>query len=405
MAALLLSHVACAVLVLGSSGIALADEGALVTTAADCYPIGAPPVKRRAVAFPGSGPCLSNPTVTVVVKPTACENEQVRIAWQASDPRARVAIKGIACDLPATGSMDVRITKETTFRAVASTCRIGPEVTRTVTVTPAPVITSFTADHPMIASGAATALHFAYEHGSSWAIGGALPFNGDPLAGASPFGGSARVTFPTVPAEPVLIVSSPCGATALALPLPACSGPGPHVDLDQALGRVAIGQTQRWRFVLAPETSSWFIETDNGRFLPPAGGRPANGELEIAYEPAAAGEATFTMFGENACGFRGIGTTQTVWNCAQPIIQSFTAGATTLNVGQSTYVSYITQERHGETGTVTSSLGNALDAPVHFPPPENRHTYTATHAGTDTVTVTVQTPCGPASASLQITVK
>jgi hypothetical protein len=123
--------------------------------------------------------------VTVAVQRSACENEQVRIAWQASDARARVAIKGIACDLPATGSMDVQITKETTFRVVASTCRIGPEVTAKVTVTPAPVITSFTADHQMLAAGSVTTVHFAYEHGSDWSIGGALPVDGDPLAGAS----------------------------------------------------------------------------------------------------------------------------------------------------------------------------------------------------------------------------
>jgi hypothetical protein len=147
------------------------------------------------------------------------------------------------------------------------------------------------------------------------------------------------------------------------------------------------------------------METDNGSVTPSSGSQPPSDEFEITYTPAAAGEATFGIFGENACGIRGFGFMQTVWNCAQPIIQSFTAGATTLNRGESTYVSYVTQERHGEVGSVTSSLGNALDGPVHYPPPENRHTYTATKAGTDTVTLTVQTPCGPASASLQITVK
>ncbi|MEO8381138.1 MAG: hypothetical protein ABI779_15875 [Acidobacteriota bacterium] len=91
------------------------------------------------------------------------------------------------------------------------------------------------------------------------------------------------------------------------------------------------------------------------------------------------------LYGDSACGIDGIGGTQTVWNCAQPLIQSFTAGQTALAVGQSTYVSYITQERHSEVGSVASSLGNALGGPVHSPFPETRHTYTATQAGVDAV--------------------
>lgn len=117
-----------------------------------------------------------------------------------------------------------------------------------------------------------------------------------------------------------------------------------------------------------------------------------------------AGEASFTLYGDSASGIDSIGSTQTVWNCGQPLIQSFTAGATTLAVGQSTYVSYVTQERHSEVGSVASELGNALGGAVHSPP-ETRHTYTAMRAGTDMVTLTVQTPCGPATASVQITVQ
>jgi hypothetical protein len=115
------------------------------------------------VAHPGS-PCTVAPTVTVAVQPTACENERVRIAWQASDPRARVAIKGVACDLPATGSVDVRISQDTTIHVVASTCKIGPEVTAQVLVTPAPSTSSFAADHATLAPGYGTALHFTYEN-------------------------------------------------------------------------------------------------------------------------------------------------------------------------------------------------------------------------------------------------
>lgn len=377
-------------------GIAAADP-----TAA-CYPLTRPKPRRRAVGK-GGPPCTSNPTVQLTVQRTACAGDLVRVAWKASEDRARVAIKGVACDLPSSGAVTVRVEEAFTLRAVATTCGIGPEASANVEIEPAPEITSFAADHAALVPGAMTTLHFTYEHADAWTIAHASPVS-DPLTGGGPFGGSVRVFFQAIPAEPVLTVSGPCGAAARALAIPACPGAGPEVDLGQNDGRVAVGQNQRWLFSLSPETDRWSIETENGSFTPSSGTRSPSGEIEPVYTPARAGEASFTFFGENGCGIRGIGLTQTVWNCARPIIESFTAGATTLSVGQSTYVSYITQSRHGETGTVSSSLGNALGGVVHSPNPENRHTYTATHAGTDTVTLTVSTPCGPATASLQIVV-
>lgn len=370
---------------------------------AACYPLTRPKSRRRAVGK-GGPPCTSNPTVQLTVQRTACAGDLVRVSWRASEERARVAIKGIACDLPSSGAVTVRADEGLTIRAVATICGIGPEASAAVEILPSPEITSFTAEHPTLAPAAATTLHFTYEHADAWSITGATPFPSEPLTGGGPFGGSVRAFFPSVPAEPVLTASGPCGAAVQALAIAPCPGAGPEVDFGQTDGRVAIGQTQRSLFLLSPETERWSIETDNGAFTPASGVRPASGEVEVTYTPARAGDMALTFSGENACGIRGIGGTQTVWNCAQPIIQSFTAGVTTLAVGQSTYVSYITQERHGEVGSVSSSLGNALGGPVHSPHPETRHTYTATHAGTDTVSVSVQTPCGPATASLQIAV-
>jgi len=384
--------------------VVLHDVVSAADPTAACYPLTRPLVKRRAVGR-GGPPCTSNPTLRFIVQPSACAGETVVLAWQASEPNARVYLRGIACDLPASGSTTIVVQPGMTIRGMASTCSLGPEASASIAIEPAPEITSFTADHPTLAPGAATTLHFTYEHATSWAIAGATPAGSDPLSGESPFGGSARVSFPSVPTEAILTAAGACGASVLALPIRPCPGEGPTVDIGQTSGRVAVGQSQRWTFLLSPETERWSIETDNGQFTPAAGGRTASGEIETVFNPARAGEMSFTFLGENACGMRGIGGVQTVWNCAQPIMQSFTAGATTLTVGQSTYVSYVTQERHGEVGTVSSSLGNALGGAMHFPPPETRHTYTATHAGTDTVSVSVQTPCGPATASLQIRVQ
>jgi hypothetical protein len=329
----------------------------------------------------------------------------MHVSWQASESNARVHIQGVACNLPASGSTTVTARPNMTLRAIATTCGIGPEAAATVAIEPAPEITSFGAEHAMLVPFGITTLQFTYEHATSWSIDGAAAFQDDPLSGASPFGGSARVYFAAVPAEPVLTVFGRCGAAVVPLQIPRCTGEPPEVDLGQSYSRAALGQQQRWSFLASPAVTRWWLETDNGRFMPSSGVRSGNGEIEVVYEPARAGEAPFTLYGDSACGIDGIGTTQTVWNCAQPIIQAFTAGATTLAVGQSTYVSYVTQERHSEVGSVSSALGNALGGPVHSPHPETRHTYTATHAGTDTVTLTVQTPCGPASATLGITVQ
>ncbi|MEO8380828.1 MAG: hypothetical protein ABI779_14280 [Acidobacteriota bacterium] len=291
-----------------------------------------------------------------------------------------------------------------TLRAIATTCGIGPEASATVAIEAAPEITSFSAEHAMLAPFAITSLQFTYEHATSWSIDGAEAL-WDPLSGVSPFGGSARVYFASVPAEPVLTVLGRCGAATVPLSIPRCTGEPPDVDVAQAYSRAAVGQQQRWTFLASPSVTRWWLETDNGRFTPSSGARSGNGEIEVVYEPARAGEASIALYGDSECGIDSIGGSQTVWNCAEPLIQSFTAGSATLAVGQSTYVSYVTQERHGEVGSVVSSLGNALGGPVHSPYPETRHTYTATQAGADTVTLTVQTPCGSGTASVQITAK
>lgn len=369
---------------------------------ASCYPLTRPKTRRRAVGK-GGPPCASNPTVRLTVEPMVCEGDRVRVAWQASDSTARVHLQGVACDLPASGSTMVTVREATTFHAIATTCGIGPEASATVAIEPRPEITSFTGKHAMLVPNGITSLQFTYEHGTSWSIEGAESFQNDPLGGASPFGGAARVYFASVPAEPVLTVVGRCGAAVMPLSIPRCTGERPEVDIGQAYSRAALGQQQRWTFLAGPTITRWWLETENGRFIPSSGVRPANGEIETVYEPARGGEATFTLYGDSACGIVGIATTQTVWNCAQPLIQSFTAGQTTLAVGQSTYVSYVTQDQHSEVGSVASSIGNAVGGPVHSPP-ETQHTYTATHAGTDTVTLTVQTPCGAATASLQISI-
>jgi hypothetical protein len=370
---------------------------------AACYPLTRPTKRRRAVGK-GGPPCASNPTVHLTVAQNACEGEAVRVSWQASEPNARVHIQGVACDLPASGSTTVIARPDLTLRAIATTCGVGPEMTASVTTTPPPLITSFTAEHERLAPYAATTLHFTYEHGTEWAVAGADAFDG-PLAGENAYGGSVRAWFEGVPAAPVLSVTGPCGTAVAETLIGACLPSSPPIDIGGASGRVAVGQSQRLSLLLAPEVAQWLALTDNGTFSPATGSRPGSGEVETVYTPAHAGEATLRFLADDACGIRGYHTIQTVWNCGRPLIESFTAGATTLAVGQSTYVSYVTQERHSEVGNVSSALGNALGGVVHDPWPENRHTYTATRAGIDTVTLEVATPCGPATASLQIMVR
>jgi len=379
---------------------------ATTITAADtaaCYPLTRPPVKRRAVSK-GGAPCTSSPTVKLTVEGSACDGAPVRVSWQASDPAARVFLRDLACDLPASGATVLTARANMTLRAVATTCAIGPETAVAVPIEPAPVITNFSAEHAALAPFAFTTLSFSFEHGSFWSIEGAQPFR-DPLAGPSPFGGSARVTFPALPAEPVLTVTGTCGAATMALPIARCTGEAPAVDIGEASGRVAVGQQQHWLFLAGTSITRWWIETENGTVTPSSGVRPSSGEIEVVYTPAQAGEATLTLYGDSPCGTKAASGPQTVWNCARPLIESFTAGKTSLATGESTTLSYLTQERHGEVGSLTSSLGNAIGGPSYPDFPRTQHPYTATHPGTDTVTLLVNTPCGPATATLQITIQ
>ncbi|HEX6642422.1 MAG TPA: hypothetical protein VF215_14990, partial [Thermoanaerobaculia bacterium] len=307
----------------------LPTAGATDVTA-PCYPLTRPKTRRRAVGK-GGPPCTSNPTVRLSVEPTACAGDRVRVSWQASEPNARVHLQGVACDLPASGSAMVTVWEATTLRAIATTCGIGPEASATVAIEPTPEITSFSAEHAMLAPFAITSLQFTYEHATSWSIDGAEAL-WDPLSGVSPFGGSARVYFASVPAQPELTVLGRCGAATAALSIPRCTGESPDVDVGQVYSRAAIGQQQRWTFLSSPSVTRWWLETDNGRFTPSSGLRTGNGEIDVTYEPARAGEASVRLYGDSVCGIDSIGGTQTVWNCAQPFIQSFTAGAATLAV-------------------------------------------------------------------------
>lgn len=321
-------------------------------------------------------------------------------------------LQGIACDLPASGARTITLRESMTLRAMATTCAAGPETTARIEVEPAPEITSFSADHQYLdTGGAGTVLHFSYEHGESWALDEPR-LSGGTVAGGGPFGGSAPVFFAWSPVNaspfaPVLIVAGPCGATTQTLTIPSCpSGVQPaDIEITGGSGRAALGGSVTFEF-WAANSSRWWAETDNGTFAPHMG--PGSGDFQhTVYTPARSGPATFRFYADGVCGIDGTGGSITIWDCARPLIQSFAAGKTTLAVGQETYLAYVTQSRGGQlpVGTLTSSLGNAIGGGSHFNHPETRHPYTATRAGTDAVTLSIDTPCGLATATLQITVQ
>ncbi len=372
---------------------------------ANCYPLTRPKPRRRAVGK-GGPPCASNPTLRLTVQPTACVGEAVRVTWEASEPHARVFLQGIACDLPANGARTIAVQESMTLRAMATTCAAGPETTARIEVEPAPEITSFAAEHASLASFAGTTLTFSYEHGEHWTI--EEPHLTDGItSGASPFGGSTSVFFSfNGGATPTLTVTGPCGADVRTLVIPGCPAgtPETQIEFTGGSGRLVIGESVTLEFVTA-NASRWWAETDNGAFAPASGG--SGGVQQTRYTATRAGLAGLRFYADGTCGIVRSGFDITIWDCARPLIQSFTAGKTTLAVGQETYVGYVTQSRDGQlpVGTLTSSLGNAIGGPSHFNHPETRHTYTATRAGTDTVSLTVDTPCGPATDILQITVQ
>lgn len=374
---------------------------------ANCYPLTRPKTRRRAVGK-GGPPCTSNPTLRLTMQPTACAGDAVRVSWQASEPNARVFIQGVACNLPASGSMTVTAQASMTLRAIATTCAVGPETAARIEVEPAPEITSFAAEHAYLAPFAGTTFNFSYAHGEHWTIDEPMLADGA-LGGAGSFGGSATAffSFNVGTVTPTLTVMGPCGADVRTLAIPGCPAgtPETQVELTGGSGRWVIGESVTLEF-LASNANRWWMETDNGAFTPASGGG-SGAVQQTRYTAARAGLAGLRFYADGACGMVRSGFDITIWDCTRPLIQSFTAGKTTLAVGQETYVAYVTQSRDGQlpVGTLTSSLGNAIGGGSHFGHPETRHTYTATRAGTDTVTVTIDTPCGPATAQLQITVQ
>lgn len=91
--------------------------------------------------------------------------------------------------------------------------------------------------------------------------------------------------------------------------------------------------------------------------------RPARGWRDPRRLHAGAARSRSTAIAR--AGTKATGGPQTIWTCAKPLIESFTAGKTSLAVGETTTISYLTRERHGEVGSLASSLGNAIGGPSY----------------------------------------
>ncbi len=94
------------------------------------------PMRRRAVVGTNPRPACLLPSVTLQLsRSSVCPGQSVTLTWQASDPKASVAIAGVGAHLPSSGSTIVGTTTSLVYSARATNpCGSGPEATAVLNV-------------------------------------------------------------------------------------------------------------------------------------------------------------------------------------------------------------------------------------------------------------------------------
>jgi hypothetical protein len=146
----------------------------------------APPaaVRRRSVGSgSGSERGCARPTLSITAsRGSACSGTPVTIAWQASDPAAKVTIDGIGVALPAAGSRVVTVTSSAAYSGRATTsCGLGDEAVAVVTLTSA--ATASLSGPASVTSGSSAMLTVATSAATSWTLSSSLGNSISPASG------------------------------------------------------------------------------------------------------------------------------------------------------------------------------------------------------------------------------
>ncbi|HYH09193.1 MAG TPA: hypothetical protein VEK11_19250 [Thermoanaerobaculia bacterium] len=173
----------------GQRGLAPNGLSLHPVTAIDFTPLFSPkpppvPGRRRAAGVGGARTCPRASLSLTTSRASACAGETVTVAWQASDPSARVAIDGIGTSLPASGSRNVSASASVAYSGRATNaCGAGNEAVAVLTLTPAP--TASISGPSNVSSGGTATLSILMNGLTSWTLTSALGNSISPNSGTA----------------------------------------------------------------------------------------------------------------------------------------------------------------------------------------------------------------------------
>jgi hypothetical protein len=265
-----------------------------------------------------------------------------------------------------------------------------------VTVNPAPVISSFTATPSTINFGDTSTLSFTLSNATSWSLSSALGNSFAPGVGVGngTFTPSYNADNATGTDTVTLTVIGPCGTTTQTVQIIVCNPPSAVITAPSSVCHDSTGNAASVPDAGAGASYSWGIT--NGTIT---GGTGTNA---ITFSAGPTGPVQLTVTVTAAAGCPTSGNATVTVNPA-PVISSFTATPSTINGGDTSTLNFTIS--NATSWSLSSALGN------HFAPGSGTGsgafspTYIADNAaGTDTVTLTVIGPCGTTTQTVQITV-
>ncbi|HEX7833415.1 MAG TPA: hypothetical protein VF787_27440 [Thermoanaerobaculia bacterium] len=142
------------------------------------------PVRRRAAGIGTVRTCSLATLALSTSRVSSCAGEAVTVAWQSSDPIARVTIDGIGTSLPASGNRVVNGVASAAYsgRAITS-CGTSNEAVAVVNVQPVP--TASLTGPVAISNGDTTTLSVTVTGVSSWTLTSSLGNGINPSSGTS----------------------------------------------------------------------------------------------------------------------------------------------------------------------------------------------------------------------------
>lgn len=380
--------------------------------------------RRRAVrsgtsTVPPPSPCAADVRTAIFVVGAACDNPEATVSGGGQACAGdRVAIRADFTGTPPFSgqwSDGATFTTDASFvmRTVASsgsyslisfsdaTCSGSSNGHAAVTIKPAPAISAFTVP-TSVGPGQSGTISFAYSNGTSFALSSSLRNSFSTCCGTSTTGGTVTYNRDNAvgPDTITLTVTGPCGTTSDTRVI---NDPPPVItNFTSSPTAIAFGEAATLHFTIQ-NGSTWTLSSSIGNaFSQPSG--TGSGAFTITY--SAAGNVGIDTATLRVNGPGGAASATVDINVGVPVITSFAASPTTIELGGTSTLNFTMQNGGNSSWHLSSSIGNTFSQSSGGNADSFTITYSASHnTGTDTVTLQTMGEGFTRSATVTITVK